>query len=104
MLRRVIGDDAKLRAEVLTGFVRINAPIVEKLERLAGSKDYPAIGALAHRLLGSARTSGAHALAHSLERLETGAAHRDGGVIEAQTRIAAGEMARVREYVAKACA
>jgi signal transduction histidine kinase/CheY-like chemotaxis protein/HPt (histidine-containing phosphotransfer) domain-containing protein len=78
VLRKLIGDDDTALNEVLADFARINAPLIEQLNEAARSRDLQALKSLAHKMLGSARTAGARALADSLALIEAeaGAGHQ----------------------------
>jgi signal transduction histidine kinase/HPt (histidine-containing phosphotransfer) domain-containing protein len=73
VIHELIGDDPVLVAELLGDFVRINTPLVDELRTLCLTQDYEDIAALAHRLLGSARTAGAPPLSNLLATLEKAA-------------------------------
>ena len=98
-LRRIIGDDDALAAELLTSFVGINLSLMTDLETSARSHNYVALGAIAHRLLGSARTAGAQILAHMIEEIESAADRKDERAVGALAGAAREEMKRVVAYV-----
>ncbi len=98
-LAELLGGDAAIVADLARDFLRINAPLVEELDKLGRQNDYPAVEALAHRLLGSARTLGAKPLARILSELEIAAAQKRDTACRNLAQQAGSEFNRVREYL-----
>jgi len=76
VLSRLLGNDDNLADLILQDFLKVNTPLLPSLSALANAGDCEGLAAVAHRLLGSARTVGAAPLAQALAALE-GAAREE---------------------------
>lgn len=99
VLRELVGDDPAVIHGLFQDFVRANDGLVDAMQRALDAAEFEALRAAVHRFLGSARTLGAHALAHALEALQ--AAAREGDAVACVVRLdAVREAYRVlRDYL-----
>lgn len=101
LLRDCLGDDLPGIQHLLREFLRINTPLMGQLRDLMRSGDADGIRALAHRLLGSARTAGATRLAMSLACIENIAASANSELLSGLWTETAREFAIVRDWTGR---
>ncbi|MFA5938336.1 MAG: ATP-binding protein [Sinimarinibacterium sp.] len=77
VLRELVGDDPVVIHGLFQDFVRANDGLVDAMQRALDAAEFEELRAAIHRFLGSARTLGAHALAHALEKLQAAAREGD---------------------------
>jgi HPt (histidine-containing phosphotransfer) domain-containing protein len=63
--------DTQLIAGVLRTFATATAAALTEMQEAMAARDLEALGALAHKITGASRLSGAHALGHCAQALET---------------------------------
>nr|WP_240954059.1 ATP-binding protein [Solimonas marina] len=100
LLREIVGDDDADLSELLQHFVDSTEPVLARLQEHITASDFEGARMLTHRLLGSARTVGAHALAAILGRLEAALGDSDDRPM-ALVRQAETEFAVIRGWVAQ---
>ncbi|HSW15226.1 MAG TPA: ATP-binding protein [Solimonas sp.] len=100
LLRECFGDDPQAIRQLLEDFLRINTPLMGQLQELLRNGAPADIGALAHRLLGSARTAGANGLAGVLACIEASSGANRELLSELWTQ-AAREYALVRDWAGR---
>ena len=98
-LKDMLGGEDTLIADILREFVVINTNIMAQLDAAAVSGDTASVQRLAHRLLGSARTISASALAKTLGILEQAAMVGETGQFSALCRQALSEFRQVERFV-----
>lgn len=99
-LRELIGDDPALGTQLVKEFLRINEPLFDELAATIERADFKALASQAHRLLGSAMTTGAKPLARLLAALEQAATRELREECTLLMQRAQIEFQRVRAYAA----
>lgn len=70
-LGRLFDHDTQVIAGVLRTFATATAAALTEMQEAMAARDLGALGALAHKINGASRLSGAHALGHCAQALET---------------------------------
>lgn len=77
VLGSLFDHDTQLIANVLKTFATATAATLTEMREAMAAQDLGALSALAHRIAGASRVSGAHALGHCAWALETAARRGD---------------------------
>jgi len=101
LLKECFGDDMPAILQLLQDFLRINTPLMGQLQELIRSGPPGETRALAHRLLGSARTAGATQLGMVLACIENAAEGASRETLSAFWAEAAREYAIVRDWTGR---
>lgn len=84
----MFGDESALIANVLQTFANSTRSSLVEMDRAVKAQDVPAIAALAHRITGACRLSGAMALGDAAYRVELAAKQdRQDGMLQAHAAL-----------------